>query len=89
MTISAIIMMVIGLGITWGGAAVCIKRAMDKQQNVKFHTKKRRQLPAFFYTYISSILETVLDANGAAKLQVSTFVKIQLWMYLAIKVPAA
>ncbi len=27
MTISAIIMMVIGLGITWGGAAVCIKRA--------------------------------------------------------------
>ncbi len=32
MTISAIIMMVIGLGITWGGgAAVCIKRAMDKQ----------------------------------------------------------
>ncbi|MDW3056666.1 MetS family NSS transporter small subunit [Vibrio sp. 1978] len=31
MTISAIIMMVIGLSITWGGAAVCIKRAMDKQ----------------------------------------------------------
>ena len=31
MTISAIIMMVIGLCITWGGAAVCIKRAMDKQ----------------------------------------------------------
>ncbi|WP_418103096.1 MetS family NSS transporter small subunit [Vibrio harveyi] len=32
MTTSAIIMMVIGLGITWSGAAVCIKRAMDKQQ---------------------------------------------------------
>ncbi|WP_409932100.1 MetS family NSS transporter small subunit [Vibrio owensii] len=32
MTTSAIIMMVIGLGITWGGAAVCIKRAMNKQQ---------------------------------------------------------
>lgn len=30
MTISAIIMMVIGLGITWGGAAVCIKRADRK-----------------------------------------------------------
>nr|WP_134980869.1 MetS family NSS transporter small subunit [Vibrio metoecus] len=24
MTISAIIMMIIGLGITWGGAAICI-----------------------------------------------------------------
>lgn len=32
MTTSAIIMMVIGLSITWGGAAVCIKRAMNKQQ---------------------------------------------------------
>ncbi|MDN3682326.1 methionine/alanine import family NSS transporter small subunit [Vibrio tapetis] len=31
MTTSAIIMMVLGLGITWGGAAICIKRAMDKQ----------------------------------------------------------
>jgi hypothetical protein len=30
MTTSAIIMMIIGLGITWGGAAYCIKRAMDK-----------------------------------------------------------
>ncbi|MFC1235070.1 MetS family NSS transporter small subunit [Vibrio sp. DW001] len=29
MTTSAIIMMIIGLGITWGGAAICIKRAMD------------------------------------------------------------
>ncbi|MBR9788753.1 MAG: MetS family NSS transporter small subunit [Vibrionaceae bacterium] len=31
MTTSAIIMMVLGLGITWGGAAFCIKRAMNKQ----------------------------------------------------------
>ncbi|WP_375753385.1 MetS family NSS transporter small subunit [Vibrio sp. HN007] len=31
MTFGAIIMMIIGLGVTWGGAAVCIKRAMDKQ----------------------------------------------------------
>ncbi|AIL70292.1 MetS family NSS transporter small subunit [Vibrio vulnificus] len=31
MATSAIIMMLIGLGITWGGAAICIKRAMDKQ----------------------------------------------------------
>ncbi|CAM2860201.1 MetS family NSS transporter small subunit [Vibrio mytili] len=31
MTISAIIMMVLGLGITWGGAAICIKRAMNNQ----------------------------------------------------------
>ncbi|MBD0785162.1 MetS family NSS transporter small subunit [Vibrio sp. Y2-5] len=30
MTASAIIMMIIGLGITWGGAAICIKKAMDK-----------------------------------------------------------
>ncbi|EJN6828607.1 MULTISPECIES: MetS family NSS transporter small subunit [Vibrio] len=30
MTTGAIIMMIIGLGITWGGAAICIKRAMDK-----------------------------------------------------------
>ncbi|MDF2154225.1 MetS family NSS transporter small subunit [Vibrio sp. CAU 1672] len=30
MTTSAIIMMIIGLGITWGGAAYCIKRAIDK-----------------------------------------------------------
>ncbi|MFB9134769.1 MetS family NSS transporter small subunit [Vibrio sp. AK197] len=30
MTTSAIIMMIIGLGITWGGAAVCIRRAMKK-----------------------------------------------------------
>ncbi|MCG6200402.1 MetS family NSS transporter small subunit [Psychromonas antarctica] len=27
MTTSAIIMMVFGLGITWGGAALCIRRA--------------------------------------------------------------
>ncbi|AXN29912.1 MULTISPECIES: MetS family NSS transporter small subunit [Vibrio] len=32
MTTGAIIMMVLGLGITWGGAAICIKRAMNKQQ---------------------------------------------------------
>ncbi|MCG9596764.1 MetS family NSS transporter small subunit [Vibrio sp. Isolate25] len=31
MTTGAIIMMVVGLGITWGGAAICIKRAMNKQ----------------------------------------------------------
>lgn len=31
MTTSAIIMMVLGLGITWGGAVICIKRAMNKQ----------------------------------------------------------
>ncbi|MGR5294892.1 MetS family NSS transporter small subunit [Vibrio mediterranei] len=30
MTISAIFMMVLGLGITWGGASYCIKKAMDK-----------------------------------------------------------
>ncbi|EGR2794414.1 MULTISPECIES: MetS family NSS transporter small subunit [Vibrio] len=30
MTTGAIVMMIIGLGITWGGAAICIKRAMDK-----------------------------------------------------------
>ena len=29
MTTSAIIMMIIGLGITWGGAAICIHRAMN------------------------------------------------------------
>ncbi|MEZ9861852.1 MetS family NSS transporter small subunit [Vibrio breoganii] len=28
MTTSAIIMMVLGLGITWGGAAICIRKAM-------------------------------------------------------------
>ncbi|MCO4752315.1 hypothetical protein DK128_15535 [Vibrio cholerae O1 biovar El Tor] len=27
MTFSAIIMMIIGLGITWGGAAICIKKS--------------------------------------------------------------
>ncbi|NRF61626.1 MetS family NSS transporter small subunit [Vibrio coralliilyticus] len=32
MTTGAIIMMVLGLGITWGGAAICMKRAMNKQQ---------------------------------------------------------
>ncbi|WP_144245247.1 MetS family NSS transporter small subunit [Vibrio anguillarum] len=26
MTTSAIIMMIIGLGITWGGAAICLKK---------------------------------------------------------------
>jgi hypothetical protein len=31
MTAGAIIMMLIGLGITWGGAAYCIKKAMDSQ----------------------------------------------------------
>ncbi|MDN3610496.1 MetS family NSS transporter small subunit [Vibrio ostreicida] len=32
MTTGAIIMMVLGLGITWGGAAICIKKAMNKQE---------------------------------------------------------
>ncbi|KAB1453966.1 MetS family NSS transporter small subunit [Vibrio panuliri] len=31
MTTGAIIMMVIGLGITWGGAVICIKRAMNRE----------------------------------------------------------
>ncbi|MDW6001321.1 MetS family NSS transporter small subunit [Vibrio mangrovi] len=30
MDISSIVMMVIGLGITWGGAIICMKKAMDK-----------------------------------------------------------
>ncbi|MGR5221158.1 MetS family NSS transporter small subunit [Vibrio parahaemolyticus] len=30
MIASAIFMMVLGLGITWGGASYCIKKAMDK-----------------------------------------------------------
>lgn len=33
MTTSAIIMMVIGLGITWGGAAFCIRKAMKSENN--------------------------------------------------------
>ncbi|WP_261833563.1 MetS family NSS transporter small subunit [Vibrio ishigakensis] len=31
MTTGAIIMMVLGLAITWGGAAICIRKAMNKQ----------------------------------------------------------
>ncbi len=31
MTIGAIIMMTIGLGVTWGGAFICIKKAIAKQ----------------------------------------------------------
>ncbi|WP_139312635.1 MetS family NSS transporter small subunit [Vibrio panuliri] len=31
MTTGAMIMMVIGLGITWGGAVICIKRAMNRE----------------------------------------------------------
>lgn len=31
MTTSAIIMMIIGLGITWGGAIICIRKAMNKR----------------------------------------------------------
>lgn len=31
MSISAIIMMILGLGITWGGAVVCISIAMKKR----------------------------------------------------------
>lgn len=30
MTGGAILMMIIGFGITWGGAAVCLKRAMKR-----------------------------------------------------------
>ncbi len=30
MTVSAIAMMVFGLGVTWGGAAYCIRIAMNK-----------------------------------------------------------
>ncbi|WP_107852410.1 MetS family NSS transporter small subunit [Oceanimonas marisflavi] len=32
MSTGAIIMMLIGLGITWGGAALCIRRAMKARQ---------------------------------------------------------
>ncbi|WP_019614420.1 MULTISPECIES: MetS family NSS transporter small subunit [Psychromonas] len=31
MTTGAIIMMVLGLGITWGGAAFCIRKAMNNK----------------------------------------------------------
>jgi Putative methionine and alanine importer, small subunit len=31
MTTSAIVMMVLGLGVTWGGAAVCIAIAIRKK----------------------------------------------------------
>lgn len=31
MEFGAIVMMLIGLGVTWGGAAVCIKIAMKKK----------------------------------------------------------
>ncbi|MCL6270350.1 MetS family NSS transporter small subunit [Sansalvadorimonas sp. 2012CJ34-2] len=31
MTISAIAMMVFGLGVTWGGAALCIRKAMERK----------------------------------------------------------
>ena len=31
MTTGAIIMIVIGLGITWGGAAICIRKAMKSE----------------------------------------------------------
>lgn len=31
MTASAIFMMILGLGITWGGASYCIHKAMNKQ----------------------------------------------------------
>ncbi|MEH0021361.1 MAG: methionine/alanine import family NSS transporter small subunit [Desulfobacter sp.] len=33
MTTSAIIMLVLGLGVTWGGAAVCIAIALKKQKS--------------------------------------------------------
>lgn len=31
MTVGAILMMVFGFGVTVGGAALCIRKAMDKQ----------------------------------------------------------
>ncbi len=31
MTTGAIIMMIIGIGITWGGAAICIRKAMNNK----------------------------------------------------------
>ncbi|MGB5855219.1 MAG: MetS family NSS transporter small subunit [Oceanisphaera sp.] len=33
MTTGAIIMLVIGLGLTWGGAALCIRRAMKASKD--------------------------------------------------------
>ncbi|WP_157871312.1 methionine/alanine import family NSS transporter small subunit [Pseudodesulfovibrio piezophilus] len=33
MSTSAIIMMVVGLGVTWGGAAFCIRLAISKQND--------------------------------------------------------
>ncbi len=35
MTTSAIIMMIIGLGITWGGAAFCIRKAAQSHNKNK------------------------------------------------------
>ncbi len=32
MTTGAIIMLVLSLALTWGGAAICIRKAMNKQQ---------------------------------------------------------
>jgi len=32
MTTSAIIMMIVGLGLTWGGAMFCMRLAMKKQK---------------------------------------------------------
>lgn len=31
MTVGSIIMMIFGLAVTWGGAAICISRAMKKK----------------------------------------------------------
>lgn len=33
MTTGAIIMMIIGLGVTWGGAVICIRKAIKNQLN--------------------------------------------------------
>lgn len=33
MSTSAIIMMILGLGVTWGGAVCCIRLAIRKQNN--------------------------------------------------------
>ena len=42
MTTGAIIMMVLGLGITWGGAAFCIRKAMHSER------KKNRCIDGHF-----------------------------------------
>lgn len=36
MTLSAIVMMIFGLGITWGGAALCIRKAAQNENKNKY-----------------------------------------------------